>query len=392
MRLAIDASCWSNRRGFGRFTRELVGQIVRRRGEHEVTLVTDRLTAAAGELPEGARLVVVDTREQPSRAAAAGRRRSLPDVWRMSLAASRQPADVFFFPAVYSFYPLLRRVPTVLTFHDAIAEGFPGLVFERGPTRLFWRFKTLLARSQASRVLTVSEDARVRVARTLRWPVSRIDVVAEAAGEGFAPLDDPQRVSAVLRRYAVPPDRPIVLYVGGISPHKNLVGLVRAMARLDAAGRTDWHLVLVGDHSQDSFLGCFAEVGAVCRDEGLLRQVTFTGYVPDSDLVSLYNAATLLVLPSFDEGFGLPAAEAMACGLPAAVSRRGSLPEVLGEAAAYFDPEDHGQMASVIARVLGDAGLRRHMREAGLQRARQLSWEAAADKTLAIFAELAHGG
>ena len=156
MRIAIDACCWSNLRGFGRFTRELVSHMVAEHPGHEYTLVVDRATAEASRLPAGTRVEIVDTREAPTRAASAAGARSPADLWRMARAAARVPADLFFFPAVYSYFPMLRRIPTVVTFHDAIAESHPRLIFPGARARLFWTAKTWLALRQASRILTVS--------------------------------------------------------------------------------------------------------------------------------------------------------------------------------------------------------------------------------------------
>ena len=383
MHVGIDACCWSNRRGFGRFTRELVSHMVREGPQHRYTLVADAATAADARFPPGTEVEVVQTAEQPTRAASAEGARTPQDLWRMARAAARLPCDVFFFPAVYSFYPMLRRVPTVVTFHDAIAENHPGLIFPSRRSRLFWSAKSWLAMRQADRVMTVSQAAKAEIAAAFRCPPSRIHVVTEGPGEGFRPLDDPTAVRAVRERYRLP-DRPLVLYVGGISPHKNLQGLLRARAKM----RQPCHVVLVGDHQGDAFHGCYQELVTLTRARGLEEEVTFTGFVPNDDLVALYNAATLLVLPSFDEGFGLPVVEAMACGLAVAASRRGSLPEVLGPAGLLFDPEDQGEMAATIARLLEDPRLRRELGAEGLRRARDFSWAAAARSAIRLFEDL----
>jgi glycosyltransferase involved in cell wall biosynthesis len=382
MRIAIDGCCWSNRRGFGRFTRELVSHVVAEHPAHEYTLVVDRATAEASRLPAGARLAVVDTSESPTRAASAAGARSPLDLWRMARAAARIPADLFFFPADYSFFPMLRRVPTVVTFHDAIAESHPGLIFPGARARLFWNAKSWLARRQADRILTVSASARSRISAAFGIAESSIDVVGEGPSDIFRPIRDLRGLNAALDRYRLPAAAPLVLYVGGISPHKNLDGLLQAFARLPQG---PGHLAIVGDHAGDSFYGCYPQLLELRARLGLEPRVTFTGFVPDEDLALLYNAATVLVLPSFDEGFGLPAVEAMACGLPVAASRTGSLPEVLGPAGVFFDPRDPAGMAAALARVLGDPGLRAGLSAEGLRRAAQFSWSAAARDAVRIF-------
>jgi glycosyltransferase involved in cell wall biosynthesis len=388
--VAIDACCWSNRRGFGRYTRELVTEMVRKPRGHEITLVVDRQTAAGHALPAGCRVEVVDTREQPTRAASAEGSRGLSDLWRLSRRASACRADVFFFPAVYSYFPLWRGTPMVVAFHDAIAEEHPELVLPEWRGRALWTVKTWLARRQARCLLTVSEDAREQIVRAFSYPRERIHVVAEAAGAEFRPFaaGERSRVEEALRRYRLPADVPLLLYVGGLSPHKNLDGLLRAMAAVRAGG-SRVHLAIAGDPAADGFLSSHGGLLGLRRELGLDDAVTLTGFVPSADLVALYNAAAAVVLPSFSEGFGLPAIEAMACGIPVAASRAGALPEVVGEAGVFFDPRDPADMAGALAQIVSDAALRGRLAGLALARARTFSWSAAAERTLDLLAEVA---
>ena len=387
MHIGIDACCWSNQRGFGRFTRELVPRMLEQFPAHDFTLVADRWTAKEAVFPRRARLEVVNTDAQPTRAASADGARTPRDVWRLARAASRLASDVFFFPAVYSFYPMLRRVPTIVTFHDATAERYPGLIFRSRRSRLFWDLKTWLARKQADRLVAVSASAKNQIAAAFQYPASSIRVVSEAPSECFQPLDRAgPEVAHVRHRYGLPSEEPLILYVGGISPHKNLDGLLHAFSLLHK--EKVCHLVLVGDHANDSFYGCYPSLLALRDRLGLEPYVTFTGFVPDEHLVALHSSATLLVLPSLNEGFGLPAVEAMACELPVAASDRGSLPEVLDTAGLYFDPLDREQMAGVMSRLLSDSDLRAELSSRGRERAREFSWNAAARDAVAVIEEL----
>ncbi len=147
-------------------------------------------------------------------------------------------------------------------------------------------------------------------------------------------------------------------------------------------------LVLVGDYKDDPFFSAYPALKKQIAELGLDDKVIFTGFVADEDLAYLYNAATLLAFPSLEEGFGLPAMEAMACGTPVAASNCGSLPEVLGAAGRFFDPRDSQNMAWVIEQILADAALRKQMSRDGLRRAENFLWKKAARETLAIFDEL----
>lgn len=385
MRIGIDACTWSHRRGYGRFTRMLVGALLAECPENEYILVVDSHTAAEGEFPEGARLEVVATRVQPTQAASAEGARSLGDLWKMSRAVSRLRCEVFFFPTSYSFFPLFCRTPAVIVFHDAIAEQHPSLIFSHWRARFFWKVKSWLARARANRIVTVSHDARAQLAAIFGLREAGIAVISEGPDPVFRPLASIPEKEALLARHRLPAGVPLVLYVGGISPHKNLDGLLRAMSKIRARS---WHLVLVGDFAGDSFLGCYREVAALAESLELADRVTFTGFVSDAELVLLYNLATALVLPSLSEGFGLPVIEAMACGLPVAASRRNSLPEIIGEAGLLFDPQSPPDMAEKISRLLDDEPLRNELRAKGLKRAENFSWQAGARTLAGIFQEV----
>jgi len=186
----------------------------------------------------------------------------------------------------------------------------------------------------------------------------------------------------------LPINVPLILYVGGISPHKNLERLLRATGRV----RQPWHLVLAGDYSGDSFFSSYKEVLELSRNLDIVERVTFTGFVPDKDLVTLYNLATMLVLPSLNEGFGLPVIEAMACRLPVAASNRGSLPEVVGEAGLLFDPSNEGEITGAIERLLADESLRNELSSKARERTKLFSWENGACKMMSILEESARAG
>ena len=390
MRIGIDACTWLNRRGYGRFTRTLVSEMLADYPQHDYTLMVDHHTAAAArdEFPKRANVEVIQTREQPIKAASAYGSRSVVDLWKLGRAVSRSQFDVFLFPTSYSFYPVFGKTPVVVVLHDTIAEQHPEFIFPSLRSRLFWNLKTWLAMRRAGRLVTVSQDARQQIATTFRRTIDTIEVINEGPAPCFRPLAPTDSSAAILKRYRLPENAPLILYVGGISPHKNLETLVRAVRQVDRP----WHLVLAGDYSGDSFFSSYEKVTALVGKIDIADRVTFTGYVPDEDLVVLYNTAAMLVLPSLSEGFGLPVIEAMACGLPVAVSNRGSLPEVVGEAGLLFDPRSEKEIAEVISRLLTDNALRSVLRSRSLARAKLFSWENAARKMMSILEEAARAG
>lgn len=389
--IAIDGGSWGNVRGFGRFTRDLVRAFAALRGTRRLALLVDPTAAAAGGFPDGVEPVTVDVKVSPSVAAAADGARSIRDLFAFRRAAARLAADVLYFPAVYSYFPAAGRTPVVVTFHDAIAETLPDLVFPTRRGRLFWNLKCRAAARRAARLVTVSEASRRAVADAYRVPAEDLVVVPEGVDRAvFHPRRDPPAEAAERRRRGVPDGARLLLAVGGLAPHKNLDRLLRAFARL-VRGRAheDVRLVLVGGGGGDVFHEDRRRLEAIVREEGLAERVVFAGFVPDDGLARLYRAADALVFPSLLEGFGLPALEAMACGTAVAVADAGSLPEVAGDAGYLFEPRSVDALAATLARVLDDDAERTRRAAAGLERSRRFTWERAAEILLGLFDDLA---
>jgi glycosyltransferase involved in cell wall biosynthesis len=389
MRIGVDGCCWGNKRGFGRFTRELLGALLETDEHNEYLFFVDSATTDLDDIPAKAVKIVARTEHSPVVAAAADGRRSMRDVWSMSRAVLKHKVDVFFFPSVYSYFPIFNRTKILLTVHDVIADHHPELVFPDAKAKFFWKLKQRTAIGQADLIATVSEYSKKEIVKYFRLPESRLRIVSEAARPVFRVLPADNGFAATLARFGLAAGQTFLLYVGGISPHKNLHRLVDAFKRiLDKCGRPDLKLVLVGDYTDDPFFSAYPSLEEKVRALGLGDSVIFTGFVSDDDLAYLYNAATLLVFPSLEEGFGLPAIEAMASGTPVAASNTGSLPEVIGPAGRYFDPAEVDDITAVVCDLLSDSALRNAMRAKGLARSEQFRWRRAAEETIAIFEEL----
>ena len=156
------------------------------------------------------------------------------------------------------------------------------------------------------------------------------------------------------------------------APRKNVPGLLRAFTQLSAEFRDTPELVLAGRITPEGLHGTGVDVASV------IDRIRMAGYVDADAKQALYRQASMLVLPSFDEGFGIPALEAMAMGVPVIASNRGALPEVLGDAGVLVDPDRPGEIAHAMRRLLGDADLRRRMADAGVARTRRNTWAASA--------------
>ncbi len=379
MRIGVDATCWANRRGYGRHARSLLTAAVSLDRSNRYVFFLDA-GQDASDLPPGVEVVRVRTVTPAVQAASSGGHRSLADLWAMSRALSAPGLDCLLFPTVYTYVPVFGSAYKIVVIHDVIPETFPEYVFPTATGRFNWSLKSLAARRQADLILTVSEYSRQGILKRFGERPERVKVVGEASDPVFRVLAD-----------AVPSPEPLLVFVGGFSPHKNLPGLLEAFRRvIDGSRHPDSRLVLVGDYQGDAFHSCYRQVWEQASRPPLAGRVEFAGFLPDEDLVRLLNRATALVLPSFLEGFGLPAVEAAACGLPVIATTASPLPQLLGEGALFFDPHDSAALEQALCRVLDDSALRLRLRENGLRAAAALSWNRAAQDLVAILDQVAH--
>ena len=373
LHICIDATSWGNDRGFGRFTRELVTALLARDEGFQYTLLFDQRPEES--LPSGAVVRSASTSRGLNQAAVGAFSRSPTYALTMSRLARSVDYDVFFFPTLYSYFPLLQRKPCVVCYHDATAERFPELLFPTKVNHWLWRAKTALAHVQTTRAMTVSETSAADLQTIHKFPKDQIDVVTEAADAAFRVINDPQLRDDARARYGIPSDARLLVHVGGMNAHKNILRLLQAMPRIIAA-EPPTHLAIVGDTSGKGFWDNVDELKAfVAATPRLPEHVHFTGYIGDKELAELLNASDALVFPSLWEGFGLPAVEAMSCGIPVlASSRGGSLPEVVGDAGLLFEPDDPDAIASCVIGFLRDDELRARLAQTALERSRLFSW------------------
>jgi len=279
--------------------------------------------------------------------------------------------------------PLLARQPCVVNIYDLTVYRYPGTMEARNK----WPLKMMLPRavSRAERIITLSEFTKQEIAK--RWPeaLQKIEVVpgapylSLAALSGGSPEADSEKV---LARHGV--RRPYLLYVGTMEPRKNIVRLLKAFELLNEMGANKTQLVLVGHEGWG-----LREVRETWESSPVRSSIRYVGYVPDEVLGLFYKHADLFVFLSLYEGFGLPPLEAMAAGTCVVASNRASLPECLGEAGALVDPLDVEAVAGILLRLLRDTDLRKEYAKKGLEQAKKYSWQRSAEKTLAVYKEIA---
>lgn len=382
MKIGIDATCWWNQRGFGRMARELLSAMFALESEHRFYLFIDQEPDEAMLLPN-IELVQVFPDRPLTDAAVANDSRSIRDMVQLYKAVSASTVDLMFFPAVYSWFPVPVGLPTVVTLHDAIAEHFPEMIFPDWKGRFFWTLKVRLALWQCQRVMTVSHAAKAEIEQYIGVDGALIDVISEAPNKLFRQIDNSALCQDLRRRINLPANARLIVYVGGLAPHKNLQGFLEGFALARQSKRLDdVHVVLVGDYGGAGFHSNYDALQQLANAKQLKGLVHFTGFISDEDLVVLYNDALAAAMPSFSEGFGLPAVEAMACGTPVLSSDKGSLPEVVGEAGIFFDPYDIESISRAIISASTEPDLIRTLSEHAITRAGAFTWQHAA--TLAL--------
>lgn len=300
--------------------------------------------------------------------------------WRLY----REDLNLVHFP--HFNVPIFYRRPFVMTLHDLILLRYPTV---RNSTRgaliymlkfLAYRFVIATAIRRAKRIITVSRFTQKDIQEHYPEAAEKIVVTYEAA-DPYCQYFSEEQAKRTLERLCVLRAgdqglvlhdiiRPYLLYVGNAYPHKNLEFLLSVAEKMP-----EQLFVLVG--KEDYF---YARLKQTTKQRGL-QNVIFTGYLDDRELSILYRYATLYVFPSLYEGFGLPPLEAMARGLPVLASERGSLPEILGEAAVYFDPEDSASLQGRISQILVQPEKREEMRRLGYRQVARYSFETMARET-----------
>lgn len=293
-------------------------------------------------------------------------------------AARRLGSDLLHYP--YFAAPLRSRVPIVVTVHDVIPLVLPE--YRGSPlVRAYMELQRVAVR-RARLVLTDSNASRHDVVRVLDVPRQRVRVVPLGIDPAYRPRPDAE-VAAVRARHRLP-DR-YILHASGLDVRKNVERLILAYSRARAGLGVVEPLAITGDPDRQGAL--FPPLRPLVERLDLLQHVRFLGVVAEDELPALYSGSALTVVASRYEGFGLPVLEAMASGAVVACSSASSLPEVAGDAALMFDPDDEEAIALAIARCLGDEELRGTLRERGTTQAAPFTWEKTAAATLEAYAD-----
>lgn len=267
--------------------------------------------------------------------------------------------------------PVSISVPVVNTIHDL--SYYSSHAYFSWSNRTYKRALTRIAVRKSSRLVADSNFTRDELLERFRFDSSALSVIYLGVDQN--PPGEPLRA-----------ENPYVLYVGTLEERKNLPNLIRGFTLTRRQKCAPLRLILAGKPGKG-----FERIQAVIEASDCKASIEITGYVSRERVIQLYRAANVFIMPSLHEGFGLPVLEAMSAGAPVVCSRAGSLPEVGGDAAEYFDPLSPQAIAAALTKVLGSESLRSEMRRKGLERAKLFSWDECARRYCEVYKEAASG-
>lgn len=405
MRVVIDMQglqTESRFRGIGRYTLSFVRAVVRNRGDVEIVLALSDLfpdtideirSAFLGELPPSA--IRIWSSEGPTRECDAGNaeRRENAELVREAFLASLRPDVIhvtslfegFVDDAVTSIGTLDTVSPVTVALYDLIPLTNQAQYLDQNPDYRIHYLRKVDWLRRASGFLAISEFSRAEGREVLQMDGALFHDVSTAIEADFTQVDVSGEASALMLE-ALCIDRPFVLYTGGSDGRKNLRRLIEAFARASENFHSSCQLVLAGRMPENDIL----DLRRHASSSGLAESdLVFTGYVSDTQLVTLYRRCACFAFASWHEGFGLPALEAMACGAPVIGAATSSIVEVIDLPEALFDPFDVQDIADRLLAVLTDADFAARLRAHGLKQAQRFSWDRTASRAIEVWREIA---
>ena len=284
--------------------------------------------------------------------------------------------DVYHIPQNGIGFSKPKDIKTVITLHDIIPMKMPDTVSETFLKIFNENIQNILDNTDG--IITVSNFSKEDISKTFSYPKEKIFVTHLAAEEIYTPLNKFHSSQYLKKHYGI--DRDFLLYVGGFSPRKNILGLIEAFNLVKNSYKRDLKLVIIGTK------GPSYEIYRKKVDElNLSSSVIFTGFIPIDDMPIFYSASKALVYPSFYEGFGLPPIECMACGTPVIASNLTSMPEVCQDAALLVDPYDVDEIKENILTLLNNHKFYSLMIYKGLSHSSKFNWKKTAYNTLEVY-------
>ncbi|WP_333859642.1 glycosyltransferase family 4 protein [Clostridium sp.] len=284
--------------------------------------------------------------------------------------------DLYHVPQNGVGLPIDKNCRFIITLHDVIPYRMPETVSNRY-LKIFSEYIPKIV-PLCDGIITVSNFSKKDIVKSFNFPEDKIYVTHLASEEIYKPMD--KRISNYVAKkyYSITED--YVLYVGGFSPRKNILGLIDSFNKLITLYKKPLSLVIAGKRGES-----YTTYKKHSEKLNISDKVLFPGFISIEHLPYIYNAAKLFVYPSFYEGFGLPPIEAMACGIPVITSNNTSLPEVVGKGALLIDPLNRDDLCEAMLKVLSDNNLKNKLICSGLKRASELNWKKTIRNTINIY-------
>jgi glycosyltransferase involved in cell wall biosynthesis len=365
MKIAVNARFMlrDKMEGFGHYTHEIMSRMVRDHPEDEFYFYFDR---------KFSRDYLYSDRVTGKTLFPPARHPFLFYLWyqfTLNSALRKIKPDVFFSPG--SFLPLGLQCPSVITVHDVAHRPYPDAI--SAVHRKYYAYFMPRFLKESSAVITVSEFSKQEILKY--YPISdeKITVIYNGIGNDYRPFSHEEQHAV---RMQFTQGHRYFLFVGAIHPRKNIARLIEAYTLFRQNTDTNIKLVIAGRKSWD-----YTTVDQAMAASAYRSDIVFTGYVPAGMLATITGSALALCYISLYEGFGLPVAEAMACGIPVMVSENSAQAEIAGDAGFIVDPMDITQIARGMQQLTGDSSLRDKLSQAGIERSRFFSWDVAAKAT-----------
>ncbi len=367
MNIGIDARMYPYT-GIGRYIQHLLYWLSQLDKENTYTIFLYKEVLEKLSFPENFTLVPVTERIY-----------SIEEQWSLKKKFEEAKLDLLHVPHFNA--PLLYKGRLILTIHDITQTLFASM--DTLPSKIKkWGYLFAMAgvTRKAEKIIAVSDHTKLDLIKHFNVPNNKITSIYEAVDNDLQEQEtNATSLEDLQKRYYF--HTPYLLYVGLWSVHKNIPRLVEAFAKVQRKYRQPLQLILAGKRDERYSPAVMETI----RKHHLGKYITLTGFISDADLKGLYEHASLFVFPSLYEGFGLPPLEAMAHNVPVVSSSASSLPEVLGPAAVYFNPEDTDAMADAILNVLNNPTLQNTLRQVGKEQVQKYSWKKMVEETLQLY-------
>lgn len=365
MKIAIDARVISDKmHGIARYAYQLINALAKIDSENEyIILFNEEKILNAVTQNNNFRFLKCDIKVY-----------SLKEQFLIPFILKREGIDIYHSPTFSA--PIFAPCKVVMTIHDMIH-----LIYAKQYSafkNMYYKLIVKTAVTRANRLITVSENSKKDISQFLNVSEDKIFSIHNGVDKKFSLENQNKSKEAIKKKYPI--SNNYILYVGNEKPHKNASNVIRAFDLFIKKNSLIYSLVMLG------VSGKYIEK---ITGQSLPKYfVSINEVNNDADLISLYRESSLLLCPSYYEGFGLPLLEGMACGTPIITSNNSSIPEVVGDTAIMVDPNNINQISDEIKRVLSDKNLKETLIEKGKNRAKIFTWQKTAQKTLEVYEEV----